>query len=146
MRVRLATQHDLAGVRELYKVLRPNDPELPPAVARERWSIIISSPGVHIVVAEEAERLMSTCMLAFIPNLASGGRSIGVIEHVVTLPPYRGRGLGRQVLRYALDLAWYNNCCKVMLLSGLQRTEAHRLYESVGFKGDIERGFVVKRQ
>ena len=47
-------------------------------------------------------------------------------------------------MKYALDLAWANNCCKVVLLSGAQRVEAHRLYESLGFKGGIERGSVVK--
>jgi hypothetical protein len=31
-----------------------------------------------------------------------------------------------------------------MLLSGVQREEAHALYESLGFRGDIERGFVIK--
>jgi len=31
-----------------------------------------------------------------------------------------------------------------MLLSGAQRKEAHKLYESVGFDGDVERGFVAK--
>jgi GNAT superfamily N-acetyltransferase len=83
-------------------------------------------------------------MLAMVANLASGGRPIGLVEHVVTLEPFRGRGLARAVLGFALDLAWSRNCCKVMLLSGLQRKEAHRLYEAVGFRGDVERGFVAK--
>ena len=86
----------------------------------------------------------ATCMLAIVPNLASGARPFGVVEHVVTLPQFRRQGLARLVLQFALDLAWSKNCYKVILLSGAQRTEAHRLYESVGFQGDIERGFVAK--
>jgi hypothetical protein len=31
-----------------------------------------------------------------------------------------------------------------MLLSGAERAAAHRLYESVGFRADVERGFVAK--
>ena len=31
-----------------------------------------------------------------------------------------------------------------MLLSGSQRTDAHKLYESVGFVSDVERAFVAK--
>ena len=77
-------------------------------------------------------------------DLASGGRPFALIEHVVTLPPYRGQGLDRATMQYALDFAWSLHCCKVMLLSGVQRPEAHRLYESLGFRGDVERGFVVK--
>ncbi len=48
------------------------------------------------------------------------------------------------VLEYALNAAWSKGCYKVLLLSGAQRTQAHRLYESVGFLGDVERGFVAK--
>ncbi len=36
------------------------------------------------------------------------------------------------------------NCCKVFLLSGVQRKEAHRLYELAGFAGNQELGFVKK--
>jgi len=83
-------------------------------------------------------------MIALIANLASDGRSFAVIEHVVTLPQFRGRGLARATMQHALDFAWSRNCCKVMLLSGMQRPDAHRLYETLGFRGDIERGFVIK--
>ena len=67
-----------------------------------------------------------------------------MIEHVVTLRAFRGRGLGAAVLWHALAFAWAQQCCKVMLLSGAQRPDAHRLYEAVGFRGDVERGFVAK--
>lgn len=36
------------------------------------------------------------------------------------------------------------DCHKVVLLSGAQRIDAHRLYEKVGFNGCAERGFVIK--
>jgi len=56
----------------------------------------------------------------------------------------RRRGLARAVLEFALKLAWSRGCYKVILLSGVQRSEAHKLYESIGFRGDVERGFVAK--
>ena len=72
------------------------------------------------------------------------GAPFGLIEHVVTAFRFRRQGFGRQVLSFALDLAWSKGCYKVVLVSGSARAEAHRLYESVGFKGDVERGFVAK--
>jgi len=90
------------------------------------------------------ETPVATCMLAVVPNLASGARPFGVIEHVVTLSNQRKRGYARLVLEYALEKAWLGGCYKVVLLSGVHRTEAHELYESVGFVGDIERGFVAR--
>lgn len=142
--IRLACHVDLAAVRRLYKELRPHDPELSPQEAAASWGALLDQSNVRLIVAEHDSQLVATCMLAFIPNFASGGRPIGFVEHVITLAEFRGRGFARAVLKYALDLAWVNNCCKVVLLSGAQRVEAHRLYESLGFRGDIERGFVVK--
>lgn len=83
-------------------------------------------------------------MLALIPNFASAGMPIGVIEHVITGERFRRKGLARAALAYALTAAWEMNCCKVFLLSGTQRKEAHRLYEAAGFVGNQELGFVQK--
>lgn len=142
--VRFATARDLQGLLALYKVLRPHDPELPAQLAQTRWRELLDRSHIRVVVAESAGSLASTCMIALVTNLASGGRPFGVIEHVVTLPQHRGRGLARATLQHALDFAWSQDCCKVMLLSGMQREEAHALYDSLGFRGDIERGFVIK--
>jgi GNAT superfamily N-acetyltransferase len=142
--IRLACHEDLASVQRLYKELRPHDPELSAEEAEATWRTLLDQPNVRLIVADYDGELVATCMLAFIPNFASGGRPIGFIEHVITLAEFRGQGFARAVLEYALGLAWSKNCCKVVLLSGAQRVEAHRLYESLGFRGDIERGFVVK--
>ncbi|MDC8772515.1 GNAT family N-acetyltransferase [Paucibacter sp. hw8] len=112
--------------------------------AGEALRALTDRQDVHMLVCELGQTLIATCMLAIIPNLACGAKPFGIIEHVVTLAAHRGRGYGRLVLEHALDLAWSAHCCKVHLLSGTQRTEAHRLYESVGFVGNVESGFVVK--
>ena len=142
--VRLAEPRDLLGILTLYRELRPNDPDLSQTDARIALARILSDGNLRLVVCEHGDSLAATCMLALVPNLASGARPFGVIEHVVTLSRFRRQGLARLVLQFALDLAWTKNCYKVILLSGAPRTEAHRLYESVGFRGDVERGFVAK--
>lgn len=142
--IRFAETRDLQGVLTLYKELRPHDPELTSELAEARWRELLAQSHIRVVVAESEGVLAATCMVVLVTNLASGGRPFGVIEHVVTLAQFRGRGLARATLQHALDYAWSASCCKVMLLSGMQREEAHALYESLGFRGDIERGFVIK--
>jgi GNAT superfamily N-acetyltransferase len=142
--VRLAKPEDLEGVLVLYKELRPHDPELTPQLGRDTFLYLLRRDDIALVVYEFDGTLTATCMLALVPNLASGTRPFGVIEHVVTLPKFRRRGHGRLVLQYALNLAWSKCCCKVVLLSGENRVQAHRLYESVGFIGGVERGFVAR--
>lgn len=141
---RFAEYRDLSGVQRLYKELRPQDPALSAPHADTLWRELLAQPHIRVVVAEADGCLASTCMIALIANLASEGRPFAVIEHVVTLAEFRGRGLARETMQHALDFAWSRNCCKVMLLSGMLRPEAHRLYETLGFRGDVERGFVIK--
>lgn len=142
--VRLATPDDLAGILALYRELRPADPVLTEKEGRVALHRVLDDRNLHLIVCEHDAMLVATCMLAVIENLASGARPFGVLEHVVTLARFRRQGFARMLLRYALELAWSKGCYKVMLLSGADREEAHRLYESVGFRGDIERGFVAK--
>jgi GNAT superfamily N-acetyltransferase len=143
-RTRVAQDADLRDVLALYHELRPHDPEIPLDVARKAFAGILERDDVQIVVCDAGGARVATCMLAIIPNLAAGARPFGIIEHVVTLAAHRGRGYGRRVLDHALALAWERRCYKVTLLSGAQRPQAHRLYQSAGFDGDAERGFVIK--
>ncbi|WP_438862378.1 GNAT family N-acetyltransferase [Neptunicella sp.] len=142
--IRVATIDDLVGVLGLYKQLRPQDPELDIHFAQQQWLEIINDPQTFIVVAEVNGELASTCALGINNSIANGARPFGIIEHVITAQKFRRRGLSRQVLEFAISLAWKKNCCKVMLLSGELLTPAHALYESVGFKSGIEKGFVIK--
>lgn len=142
--IRLARSDDLEGVSALYAELRPADPPWPPGEAQAQLERLCADPDIALVVADCDGVLAATCMLALVPQLASAGRPLGWIEHVVTLPAFRGQGLAQAVLAHALELAWQRRAAKVVLLSGAQRTGAHRVYEAVGFRGDVERGFVAK--
>jgi GNAT superfamily N-acetyltransferase len=142
--VRLATEADHAAVKALYRELRPQDPEVGDPASLKHFCAVLHSPSARLVVALSDGVIGATCMLALLPNFANGGMPIGVIEHVVTGESMRRRGLARAALAFALDTAWTMNCCKVFLLSGAQRTDAHRLYESAGFVGDKELGFITK--
>ncbi|MBY4707344.1 GNAT family N-acetyltransferase [Ralstonia insidiosa] len=139
-----ANLSDLYDLQKLYAALRPQDPSYREGEADSALSNVLAQEHIKLIVARLDGQVVATCMLALIANFANVGRPIGCIEHVITAEHCRGRGIGRSMLAYALDLAWQHNCCKVILLSGVQRDEAHRLYASVGFDGDRERGFVIK--
>jgi GNAT superfamily N-acetyltransferase len=142
--IRIATINDLQGVLTLYKELRPLDPDVEINFANEKWAEIINDTKTYVVVAEIDGELASTCALSLNNSIANGARPFAIIEHVITSDRFRRRGLSRQVLEFSLSLAWQKNCYKVMLLSGEKLQSAHALYESVGFKSGIEKGFVIK--
>nr|WP_257982431.1 GNAT family N-acetyltransferase [Aeromonas salmonicida] len=123
--------------------LRPHDPQLVEAEAA--LASLLAQSHVRLIVAEVEGQLAATCQLGVIPTLTNGGRPFGIIEHVITAARFRRQGLSQQVLEQALAIAWQQNCYKVMLLSGEGREAAHRLYEKLGFKAGIEKGFVIKQ-
>jgi GNAT superfamily N-acetyltransferase len=65
-----------------------------------------------------------------------------LIENVVVHADHRRRGLGKKMMRHAIDLAKRAGCYKVMLLTGKKRN--HKFYESAGFKKGVKTGFVFK--
>ncbi len=88
---------------------------------------------------------MSSCTLAIIPNLTRGARPYGIIENVVTHPDHRRTGLGRAVLRAAIDKAWSADCYKVMLATGSKREATLSFYEAAGFQKGGKTYFEIRR-
>lgn len=79
-----------------------------------------------------------------IPNLTRGGKSIGFIENVITDTEYRRKGIGKTVVKNAIEHAKAQNCYKIILQSGNKRTDAHKFYESIGFDGGTKRAFEIR--
>ncbi|MDF2390832.1 GNAT family N-acetyltransferase [Aeromonas sp. 2MA4] len=113
--------------------------------AESTLAALLAQSHVRLIVAEVDGQLAATCQLGVIPTLTNGGRPFGIIEHVITAARFRRQGLSQKVLEQALAIAWQQDCYKVMLLSGEGRESAHRLYEKLGFKAGIEKGFVIKQ-
>jgi ribosomal protein S18 acetylase RimI-like enzyme len=57
-----------------------------------------------------------------------------LVENVVVAAAARRAGVGRELMRAALDLARRAGCYKVQLLSRADRAAAHAFYESAGFR------------
>jgi GNAT superfamily N-acetyltransferase len=66
-------------------------------------------------------------------NLGHGGAPEGVVENVVVEGSRRGRGIGRAMMRFAMDRCADAGCYKMVLSSNLRREAAHRFYEDLGF-------------
>ena len=74
-----------------------------------------------------------------------GSQPFAVIENVVVNEAVRGKGLGEAPLRHIEAFCLAMDCSKIMLLSSIQREQAHRFFERVGFAGSSKRGFVKYR-
>ena len=67
-------------------------------------------------------------------NLAHMGAPSGVVEDMVVHAHWRGKGIGKQMMGFAIDRCRERGCYKLALSSNVRLEAAHRFYESIGFR------------
>lgn len=110
---------------------RPDEPDHPRYLAA--LAAIDADPNQRLLVAEYEGRPAGTLQLTFIPGIARLGESRCLIEAVHIAPDLRSRGLGSQMIRWAIEEARARGCGVVQLTSNKKRVDAHRFYQRLGF-------------
>lgn len=91
-------------------------------------------PNIQLVVAENGEGAVVGCLqLCILPGLSSQGASRGLIEDVRVASHCRSRGIGEQIVQWAVAEARGCGCKVVELLTHHTRVDAQRFYERLGF-------------
>jgi ribosomal protein S18 acetylase RimI-like enzyme len=91
-------------------------------------------PNIQLVVAEDGEGTVVGCLqLCILPGLSSQGASRGLIEDVRVAKHCRSRGIGEQIVQWAVAEARARGCKLVELLTNNTRVDAQRFYERLGF-------------
>ena len=94
---------------------------------------IDADPRQELVVAELDGEVVGTLQLTFIPGLSRRGGERALVEAVRVRSSLRGQGIGRTMMRWAIDRARERGCRMVQLTSHNDRADAHRFYDSLGF-------------
>ncbi|MBR1152249.1 GNAT family N-acetyltransferase [Bradyrhizobium sp. JYMT SZCCT0428] len=117
----------LGGPRE-----RLEDP-LPQAYF-DAFDRVAGDRNIHLVVAEDGEGAVVGCLqLCILPGLSSQGAARGLLEDVRVASHCRSRGIGEQLVQWAVSEARANGCKLVELLTHHTRVDAQRFYERLGF-------------
>ncbi|HEY0568470.1 MAG TPA: GNAT family N-acetyltransferase [Xanthobacteraceae bacterium] len=112
---------------------RLEDP-LPPAYFRA-FEALDHNPNIQLVVAEGSDGIVVGCLqLCILPGLSSQGASRGLIEDVRVAAHCRSRGIGEQIVQWAVAEARAKGCKLVELLTHNTRVDAQRFYERLGFQ------------
>jgi GNAT superfamily N-acetyltransferase len=139
--VRDAEHPDVNQLLELYRELAEGDPARAPgdaAAARSALSPILSDGNHHMCVATANGRVVGAAELIVVANLTHHCQPWAVIENVIVEQSARGNGTGTQLLEHLLTIACEHRCYKVQLHSGKQRSDAHRVYQRLGFRAVAE--------
>src|SRR5450631_745043 len=112
---------------------RLEDP-LPPSYFRA-FEALERDPNIRLVVAEDGEGAVVGCLqLCILPGLSSQGASRGLIEDVRVATHCRSRGIGEQMVQWAVAEARVRGCKLVELLTHHTRVDAQRFYKRLGFQ------------
>jgi GNAT superfamily N-acetyltransferase len=133
--IREVQEVDLPVVLSLYSRLAIDEETvLNIEKAKAIFRKIKSYPYYRLFVACFEGKIVGTYSLTILDNLVHMGAPSGVVESVVVLPHYRGRGVGTVMMKHAMRLCQGAHCHKLTLSSNLVRESAHRFYQNLGFK------------
>jgi ribosomal protein S18 acetylase RimI-like enzyme len=112
---------------------RVEDP-LPPSYV-QAFERVERDPNIQLVVAEgEGGKVVGCLQLCILPGLSSQGASRALIEDVRVAADCRSRGIGEQLVQWAVTEAREKGCKLVELLTHNTRVDAQRFYKRLGFQ------------
>ncbi|HEY9371424.1 GNAT family N-acetyltransferase [Streptomyces sp.] len=140
MILRPAVRAELPAVLALLadedRVVDPASVTVTEAYERAFAAVAEDSRNEVLVLVDEADpagTVLGCLQATYIPGLGKGGAERALIEAVRVRADRRGGGLGRELMRLAVERARGRGCALVQLTSDKRRTEAHRFYASLGF-------------
>lgn len=141
--IRRATAGDLPAIVRMLAddplgATREADASPLPASYAEAFAAIDRDPNQELVVAEHAGRVVGTIQLTCIPGISRQGAWRALIEGVRIDASVRAMGLGRRMIRWAIDRATTRGCRMIQLTSDKSRRDAIRFYQSLGFEATHE--------
>ena len=94
---------------------------------------IINNPCAYLLIGKIKNRIVAVAQINFIANLTYQGGTRALIEGVRVDQQFRNQGIGKQLIKQAIDIAKARKCCLVQLTTDKQRPDALHFYESLGF-------------
>jgi len=140
--IREAKKSDLEKILQLY--LHLHEEEIPEESEhlRNTWDMILNDANHHLIVCEEDEMLVASCVCVIIPNLTRNVRPYAFVENVVTHKDYRKKGYASACLSYAKRVAKENHCYKMMLLTGSKEESTLSFYRRNGYNSTDKTAFI----
>ena len=104
-----------------------------PQAYYDAYDEIAADPNNQLLIAEMDGEIVGTMQLTVLPGLSHRGARHAQIEAVRVASHLRGKGMGRQMMALAIEIARARGCGIMQLSSHKTRMDAHRFYEQLGF-------------
>lgn len=124
---------DVEAVRGLMMQLRPSQ-DFPQGAFQEWYRKMLSDPSAAYQAVAAGRELIGFVSLRLGGNLVQGPGA--TIDELIVDERCRGRGVGRALLKWAMERARHEGCQWVQVNSNHHRLEAHRFYQRQGFRDE----------
>lgn len=126
--VRMLADDFLGATRERY------ENPLPESYVKA-FEEIDADKNNELIVAEIGGEIVGTLQITFTPSISLQGGKRATVESVRIDAKHRGKGLGKDLMNWAIERAKSEDCYILQLMTNGERTDAHRFYENLGFEG-----------
>ncbi len=121
-----------SGDREVIsELLKQLGYEVTPQQVIQRLQAIRQRQG-EVIVASDGRRVIG-CINA-ISDLRLAAGEVGELVSLVVDTEYRGQGIGKALVAEAIKVLKNNGCNRVRVRANILRADAHRFYNSLGFR------------
>jgi GNAT superfamily N-acetyltransferase len=134
LNIREAFINDLPKILNLYAIVLDKGEVLSLGQAEILFKKMQTYPNYKVYVAENEGDIVGTFALIIMDNLAHQGTPSGVVEDVAVLTELQGKGIGKMMMKFAMEQCKEAGCYKLVLSSNVKRKEAHAFYESLDFE------------
>ena len=106
-----------------------------PEKMAEKMQKIDRNEDAILLVAEDTEtgELCGSLFGLCFEDVCGECKPILMVENVVTDEKHRQMGIGRGMFEFIENWAKERECHYVILVSGMQRLEAHKFYDAIGY-------------
>lgn len=130
MEISLATTKDLQGILalqdQIYRI------KSLPKNAQQILTKLVESEDCDVLVAKNQNQVVGSAIIFYLP-IPAHEAPCAFLEGLVVDKSRRGQGLGTALFKEAVKLSKKRGAYKILFTSGFDRTDAHRLYQKLGF-------------
>ncbi len=109
---------------------------------QDLYKEISKQSNYRFLVAKVNNKMVGYTSVIMAYNLFDGKRPFMTLWWVCTHPNYRRQGVATKLFNRIEEIAIENNCELIYFTSEVERTGAHKFYESMGYKSNSDKAFI----
>lgn len=139
MEIRELIEDDLSGLAGLYKQFWGQESSL--EKMRRTFQRLKRNQNYIFLMAEHQNRLVGSVMGVICEELYGDCKPFMVVEDVIVDKQQRRGNIGSSLMHELEKIAVERCCSYIIFVTESERKEAHKFYESLGYRSDAHKGF-----